>query len=136
MMNVIMIEWAVRLAGVVLLLIAVANIFAPKKLNWVSNLAKTEPFFQQVFIVHAVYIVGVLIFAALTCLMATDELIAQESFMAKSFCVFFALFWGARVVLQFTYYDRGFIKQNLVWSLVFGVAFAYLAGVFLLVIIR
>ena len=55
------------LAGLVQILIAAANIFLPRKLHYRENLGRVAPIIRQIFVVHSVYIVGVLLlFAALT----------------------------------------------------------------------
>jgi hypothetical protein len=53
------------LAGLVQVAIAVANVFLSKKLDYHGNLSRVAPIIRQVFVVHSVYIVGVvLLFAA------------------------------------------------------------------------
>src|ERR1700722_4619420 len=55
------------LAGLVQIAIASANCFLPRKLKYQENLELVAPIIRQIFVVHSVYIVGVLLlFAALT----------------------------------------------------------------------
>lgn len=55
------------IAGFVQLAIASANLFLPAKLNYRENLSRVSPIIRQIFVVHSVYIVGVvLLFAAVT----------------------------------------------------------------------
>ena len=49
---------ALQFAGMILLCIASANFFAPKKMRWSKNLKRVEPLFCQVFIIHCVFLVG------------------------------------------------------------------------------
>jgi hypothetical protein len=41
-----------------------------------------------------------------------------------------AIFWGLRVVLQFSYYDTTVKRENPLGTFCFGAAFIYLAVVF------
>ena len=55
------------IAGFVQLAIAFANLFLPAKLNYRENLSRVSPIIRQIFVVHSVYIVGVvLLFAAIS----------------------------------------------------------------------
>jgi ABC-type Na+ efflux pump permease subunit len=55
------------LAALVQILIAASNFYLPRKLKYQENLERVAPIIRQIFVVHSVYIVGVLLlFAALT----------------------------------------------------------------------
>jgi uncharacterized membrane protein YciS (DUF1049 family) len=118
--------WA---AGVVQLLIASSNFFAPKKLHYAENLAKVSPIVREIFVMQCVTIVLVLTaFAALSFAFAAD--LAGQSALGRSISVFLAGFWWLRVGMQLFYYDREIKRQNPAWNLLFLTAFLYLAGVF------
>ena len=123
-------EVFVFLAGGILLLICVANAFAWEKLGWQKNLAQTEPFFQQVFKVHSLYIVLTMLAMAGACLFCTHELINASTPMVRGFLAFTAIFWGLRVVLHLFYYDKQIKKDNPYWNALFFGAFSYLAILF------
>src|SRR5437773_658962 len=88
------------LAGLVQVAIASANLFLPAKLKYRDNLARVSPIIRQIFVVHSVYIVGVvLLFAVLTFGFA-GELASGRGlgrFLAAAISVFLrqAFFWGA-----------------------------------------
>ncbi len=124
-------EYALRLAGVGLLLLCLANFMAQGMLGWRENLTKTDRFFQQVFLVHKYYVVYMLIGMALACLWATDELIAQETLVTRGFVWFTALFWVSRVGLHLFYYDKTLHRKHPYWNLLFLAAFIYFAATFL-----
>ena len=119
------------IAGSLLILICVANGFAYEKLGWNRNLANTEPFFQQVFKVHSLYIVLIMFAMAGACFFATAELITADTLIAKGFLGFTALFWGLRVVLHLFFYDKQIKKENPLWNALFLATFTYLAAIFL-----
>ena len=50
--------WA---AGIVQLFIALANFLLPRKLRYAENLTRVDTIIRQVFIVHSIYIVGMVV---------------------------------------------------------------------------
>lgn len=52
------------LAGFVQLAVASANFFLPAKLNYRENLSGISPIIRQIFVVHSVYIVGIVLLFA------------------------------------------------------------------------
>jgi hypothetical protein len=118
-------------AGAVQMVIAAANIFIPKKLSYAENLAKVTPIVRQVFIIHSVYIVWVLVVFALICLLYAAEL-ASGTGLGRFMSAWMALFWGARVFIQRFYYDAAAKRLNRAADIGFTLAFAYLAIVFTL----
>src|SRR5947209_1071991 len=92
--------WA---AGGVQLLIASANFFAPRVLEYPANLAKVSPIVRQIFTVHTIYIVLVLVIFAGLCVGFAPEL-AGGSALGRYCSMFLALFWGLRIVLQLFFY--------------------------------
>ena len=120
---------SVQLAGALQLVIAIANFFAPAKLHYRENLVKVSPIVRQIFTVHSIYIVLVLIGFGLICLVFPNDLCGTSA-LGKFLCGFLAIFWGLRVVLQFTYYDRTVKRENPLGTFCFGAAFIYLAVIF------
>ena len=93
-----------QLAAVVQLLILIASASSPRVLNWRKNLAVLHPFLRKLFWVYGVFVVMVIIaFAALTFRHA-DAMAAREP-VARSLCLFIAIFWGARLLVQFAIFD-------------------------------
>ena len=121
---------ALQLAGVILLCIALANVFAPKKMRWSRNLRHVEPVFRQVFIIHCVFLVGCVVAMALVCIMVPRLLLTEK--LGRMVLGFMALFWTARVWVQFCYYDRSIKREFPVYNVLFSTMFIYLAGVFTL----
>ena len=92
-------------AGAVHLLIAVSNLWVPRILQYRENLAKVSPMVRQVFVVHSIYTVLVLLAFSALCFFFAPEL-AGNSPLGRFLSAFLAVFWLLRVVLQFAYYDR------------------------------
>jgi hypothetical protein len=119
----------IQLGGALQFIIAVANFFLPTKLHYRENLAKVSPIIRQIFTVHAIYIVLVLIGFGLICLLFPMDLCGGSS-LGKFLSGFLAVFWGLCVVLQFTYYDSTVKKNHPLGALFFGTIFLYLAVTF------
>jgi len=120
---------SIQLAGALQLITAAANFFLPAKLHYHENLAKVSPIIRQIFTVHAIYIVLVLVGFGLICLLFPHDLCGASA-LGKFLCGFLAIFWGLRVVLQFSYYDNAVKKEHPLGAMFFGSVFLYLAVAF------
>ncbi len=118
-------------AGLIQLAIAAANLFIPKKLGYGENLQKVSPIFRQIFIIHNVYIVWVLLVFALICFQFPGELASGHG-IGRLLSVWMSLFWGARVFIQRFYYDEAAKRLNPFVDVSFTLSFAYLSVVFAL----
>ena len=99
------------IAGFVQLAIAVANLFLPAKLKYRENLSCVSPIIRQIFVVHSIYIVGVvLLFAALT-FGFTGELASGRG-LGRFLAAAIALFWFLRAPVQLLYYDATLRREN------------------------
>ena len=119
-----MTTYAIQLAGIILLCITLANFFAPKKMRWTVNLEKTEPVFRQVFIIHCVFLLACVVAMALICLLKPYWLLIDG--LGQAVTGFIALFWGARVLVQFFYYEKSIKRQFPFFNILFTTAFGYL----------
>jgi hypothetical protein len=98
-------------AGSIQLAIAAANLVLPKKLNYREHLPRMSPVIRQIFVVHSVYIVGVVLFFAAVTFLFAPELSRGAGlgrFLAGAIC----LFWFGRVPVQLFFYGPELRKQN------------------------
>ena len=102
---------AVQAAGAIQLLIAAANVLLPGRLRYRENLPRLSTIVRQVFVVHSIYIVLVLLFFGAVCLGFAPEL-AGGSSLGRCLAAFLAVFWLLRAGLQVFYYDREFQRRN------------------------
>ncbi len=93
-----------QLAAVLQLSILVASSITPRVLNWRNNLASLHPFLRRLFWVYGVFIVMVIVAFATLTLMHAGAMAAGEP-VARSLCAFIAIFWGARLFVQFFVFD-------------------------------
>jgi hypothetical protein len=120
--------WA---AGIIQWVIVVANLFIPKKLGYGENLVKMSTIVRQVFIVHAVYIVGMLIGLGALSIWFAPELASGQG-LGRFLSFLMAAFWVPRIFVQLGYYDAQVKKQNRVAHYFFSLLFIYLGVVFTL----
>ena len=73
-------------------------------LDWRSELRKLPPLFAQLVWVHGAFIVVTIIGLGAITLTNAAEL-ASGTLLARSVCGFIALFWGARLAVQFFYFS-------------------------------
>ncbi|HKV61769.1 MAG TPA: hypothetical protein VJO16_07650 [Candidatus Acidoferrum sp.] len=113
------------LAGFVQIAIASANLFIPKKLNYRENLSRVAPIIRQIFVVHSVYIVGVvLLFAVVTFGFAPE--LASGRGLGRFLAAAIALFWLFRAPVQLLYYDASLRRTNRLGDLAFTSAALFL----------
>jgi hypothetical protein len=121
-----------QLAAAVQLLILIASASTPRVLDWRKNLAVLHPFLRKLFWVYGVFIVMVIIaFAALTFRHA-GAMAAREP-VARSLCLFIAIFWGARLFVQFAIFDPRPFLTNRIYQIGYHaltVIFAFLVLVY------
>jgi hypothetical protein len=129
-MNPLDLELGLRGAGLILSGLVVANFFAAGRWRYAENLAGAETLVRQIFYVHCAYIVLIIAALALLCLGWPHLLL--EGGLAKAVCGFFSLFWGSRVVVQLTYYDREVRRRERGWDGFFLAVFLVLCTVFAL----
>lgn len=119
------------LAGVTQLAIVLASLLVPAVLGWREETRRLEPLTRVVFWTYAGYIVATNLALALVALLLPDSLLAPGP-LPRAVSVYGALYWGARLTLQFVAYRR-FAPQGALYRLadiVFSVAFAFAALAF------
>ena len=114
---------------------AASPILIPRVLGWREELALLRPLTRQIFWTYAGYILCFnLAFGLVSAF--TPDLLIDRSPLATAVSAFIAVYWIARVLIQFFYYDRGAAPGGLVfvvgeWLLV--ALFGYLSLVYLVV---
>jgi hypothetical protein len=117
------------IAGGIHLAIALANAILPRKLRVGQGMASTPVFFRQIFYVHWIYIVLVLVlFSALCFGFAAD--LAGASPLGRFLSAFIAGFWLLRILLQWIYYDPEVRRQNRFLDSLYVLALVVLVVIF------
>lgn len=109
-------KYAVVLSGLGQIGLILGSLAIPKVLKWKEELAKVNPLTRQMFWVYSAYIWGTNLSFGLLSAFAPHWLIEPSPLgVAVSFFIF--LYWGARVVIQFTYFDRSSAPQGSLYTL-------------------
>ncbi|SRR5260370_22052602 len=87
------------LAGLVQVVIASANLFLPAKLKYRENLFRVAPIIRQIFVVHSVYIVGVVLLFAVVTFGFAGELASGRG-LGRFLAAAIAVFWLFRAPVQ------------------------------------
>lgn len=97
-------EWLIFASGVLHFGTLLASAAAPRVLNWRVELLKLDRLSRQVIWVHGAFLALVILaFGLVTTMFAAD--LAAGSPLARGICGFIALFWGARLMIQFVMFD-------------------------------
>ena len=127
----------VFLAGVGQIVLALASLAIPRVLGFAAETAKLRPLLRQMFWTYAGYILCTNLSFGLLSAFAPGWLL-DGSPLAAAVTGFIAVYWGARVVIQFTWFDRsdappgahvrlaeaGLVALFVYLVLVYGLAFA------------
>lgn len=89
----------IMMAGAGQLTVLIASALVPFRLNWKADLAVLPRLHRQMYWVYGGYVVLSIIAFGLISLFNAAEL-ARGSGLARGFCTYIAVFWGARLVLQ------------------------------------
>ena len=117
------------LAGFVQVAIACANLFLPAKLKYRENLSRVSPIIRQIFVVHSIYIVAVvLLFAAAT--FGFAEELAGGHGLGRFIAAAIAVFWLLRAPVQLLYYDAFLRRENRWGDIAFTTAALFLAATY------
>jgi hypothetical protein len=101
-----------QIAAALQLSVLIASALVPRTLDWRASLAGLHSFLQRLFWVYGGFIVLTIIaFAALTFRHASAMAAGEP--VARSLCAFIAVFWAARLLVQFFVFDaRPFLTNS------------------------
>ena len=119
------------IGGLLHFVILLASALTPRVLDWRTNLATLPPFLRQLFWVYGSFIVLVIISFGLLTLWNADELASGAPF-PRAVCAMIALFWLARLGVQFFVFDaRPFLTSTLLRIGYHGLTLLFAALVFI-----
>jgi hypothetical protein len=121
-----------RIAGLLLLGLAASHALFPKRLGWKEDLARLTPLNRQIFLVHTFFIVLVVTMMGVVSL-AFADLLVTPSPLARLVLAGLALFWAARLFVQWFVYDASLWRGdrfNTMVHVVFSVLWTYLTAVY------
>lgn len=92
-------------AGLAQLAIVVGSLLIPRVLRWSEDVAQLRPLTRQVFWTYAAYIWSTNLFFGIISVTMPNELVGGSA-LAMALSIFIAIYWGARIGIQFFYFDR------------------------------
>jgi hypothetical protein len=113
-------------AGIGQLALAAGSLAIPRVLRWPEDLERVRPLTRQVFWTYAGYIWTTNVAMGLVSALRPSWLL-DGSPLAGAVCGYIAVYWGARLAIQFVYFDRTEAPKGVL----FAIAEAALVGLFL-----
>ncbi len=111
-----MLETLIFIAGFGQLLLVLCSLAIPKVLNWSEETSKLRPLTRQVFWTYAGYIWMTNLSIALISMISPASLM-DKSLLALAVTIYILAYWLARVIIQFTWFDRRAAPQGLRYSI-------------------
>ena len=97
-------ELLIFIGGILHFGILLASAMVPKVLDWKASLDQLDGLSRQLVWVHGAFIVLVIIgFGLLSIIFAADLVTGAP--LARGMCLFIALFWAARLIVQLVVFD-------------------------------
>ncbi len=116
MRTLLTLQTLIVVAGITNLIVAGSSIAIPFLLGWREELRRLSPLTRQVFWTYASYTLGIHVWFGILSIAAAREL-AGGGKLAAFVCGFIAVYWGARIAVQFAHYDRGITRGNILYRL-------------------
>lgn len=124
-------EQYIRVAGILLLMLAMIHTVFPRYFFWKENLKSLSLINRQMMTIHTFFIAIIVFLMGLLCLTSTTELIQTP--LGKTISTGFGIFWFVRLVVQFVGYSpelwRGKKFETAV-HIILSVFWVYLTVVF------
>lgn len=119
------------IGGLLHFVILIASALTPRVLNWRANLATLDPFLRRLFWVYGSFIVLVIVSFGTVSLFHANELASGASF-PRTVCAIIAIFWLARLAVQFFVFDaRAFLTTTFLRLGYHGLTLLFTALVFI-----
>lgn len=104
-----------KLAGILQIALCIGSLAIPKLLNWKGELKNVSTIIAQIFWTYAGYILVINFFFGLVSYFGADDLL-EKSFLSKALSVFIFLYWFARVLIQFFYFDTASAPRGMIYK--------------------
>jgi hypothetical protein len=92
------------IGGLFHFVVLIASALTPRVLDWRTNLAALPSFLRRLFWVYGCFIALIIVSFGVLTLLHADEL-ASGTALSRSVCAMIAIFWLARLAVQFFVFD-------------------------------
>ena len=109
-----------RVVGVLMALLAIANLFVPGRFNWREELSRVSLLNRQIFQAHTIFIV--LLIALMSALFLTcAEALLEPTRLSRAVLIGLTIFWGLRMLVQWCFYSPRVWRGNRFHTVMHGV---------------
>jgi len=98
-------QYLIKVAGLMQIILVAGSLLIPKLLNWKTELSLVAPLIRQMFWTYAGYIMMTNLSFGILSLLAPEAL-TDHSLLAAAVSFFIGVYWAARIMIQFFYFDR------------------------------
>lgn len=109
-----MLKGLILIAGILQITLVAGSLFIPRLLNWKGELSGLSPLIRQMFWTYAGYILVTNLSFGLLSILSPESLL-DDSVLAKAVSLFIGLYWTARVIIQFFYFDRSSAPKGFIF---------------------
>ncbi|MGH9946774.1 MAG: hypothetical protein ACRD6X_06225 [Pyrinomonadaceae bacterium] len=130
-------ELNLKIAGAMMIALALLHIVFPRRFHWKEELASISLLSRQVMYVHTFFIALTVLLMGVLCITSAEMLL--NSSLGKRIALGLAIFWIARLLIQFFGYSPTLWKAKAFETAVhifFSALWVYFSLVFTLVAIR
>src|SRR5687767_3207951 len=111
-----LLENSLIVSGIGHVVLCAGSLLVPRALRWKTNLQNLKPLLRQMFWTYAGYILVTNFAFGIVSIFGSAELV-NRSFLATAITLFIALYWLARIVIQFIYFDRSEAPKGTMYTL-------------------
>lgn len=122
-----------KIAGVLLMILALLHFYFPKYFSWKQELGKISLINRQIMYVHSFFIAFAVFLIGLLAFTSAGEL--MQTMLGRRISLGIGIFWGARFIIQFFGYSSKLWKGKAFETtvhIVMAVFWAYLTALFIL----
>jgi hypothetical protein len=121
-----------RIFGVLMVLLVLVNVFAPRRFHWRREMASLSLVNRQIFEVHAIFI-GVMLAMFSALLLTCAPALCEPTTLARAILGGLTAFWFLRLLMQWFYYSPKLWRGkpfNTAMHLMFTAAWVYFTATF------
>ncbi len=107
----------IKFAGLLQIILVIGSLLIPTMLNWKRELSMVAPLIRQMFWTYAGYILMTNLSFGILSLLAPEAL-TDRSLLASAVSFFIGIYWTARILIQFFYFDRSSAPKG--WIYLWG----------------
>lgn len=127
-------ELNLKIAGVLLIGLALLHVFFPKRFGWKKELASLSLLSRQIMYVHTLFIALVILLMGIFCISSANEIVITP--LGRRVALGFAIFWVVRLGVQFFGYSSELWKGKAfetTMHILFSILWVYLSFTFIAV---